>query len=157
MANPVILVLMCFAFSLIPAAVVAVVLFLRFEMVRGDVRAVTDVAKRTSNDLVYAEEELHTVSNRVGEVVADTASVKASMRGYEESFTRLSNKIASRESADRRKEAKHAGEVQPDDVLPDGAVIPVGNHERFNALRALDAQNKNEQQQPAKRQFGRLN
>jgi uncharacterized protein YfcZ (UPF0381/DUF406 family) len=159
MVNQAILLTICFVVSLIPSAVVAVVLFLRQEAHRGDNAEALTVSRRLTSEMTQVDEALLSLENKLSDAKSEIIEIKQRVRSYEESLTRLSNKWAARVSAERRaenvalrdnedKETRRGADNEllppstPDGgIMPDTIMYPVKQYHP---------------PEPPKRQFGKL-
>jgi len=102
--------------SIIPSLIVAVVLFLRQEAMRQDIKtAVHQVALIERDHKTLIDQTADTLT-KTAVNAADIAGVKLRMAAIEESFIALSNKWNSRLRIENREKRKEAKDDLPDPV-----------------------------------------
>jgi uncharacterized protein YoxC len=102
--------------SIIPALVVAVVLYLRQETVQGDVERMkikVDTMYRDTNNLLS---EYQSLTNKIIENQSETHGLKLRIENVDESFTSLSNKWSSRERTERKERKQEKIDVEETEI-----------------------------------------
>jgi len=127
--------------AIIPALIVAVVLFLRQEAMREDVREVRALTGNNSSTENATRLRLDSVECAAHEASVSAHDLSLKMASVEESFIALSNKWNSRErefrNAARREEKERAAaeeQAVPDAAVPEEELLAGDNRAFFNQI-----------------------
>lgn len=142
--------------AIIPALIVAVVIFLRQEAQRGDVKECERKLLHFISDISSKINLVKELENKV--VVADSESqgIRLRMTNFEESFTALSNKWNSRERAERQAEKKATKRKEEDEEDLDGFQEIPGTKQQTLPFFPLQQQQPNQAPPAKKRDFGMM-
>lgn len=116
----VLLIVLLAVLSIIPALIVAVILWLRNEAIRGDVLTCTLRTETSSREVNHLLSEYQSLKMAIQDAEISSHSVKQKMISIEESFVNLNNKWVSRERAEKatikREEKDKAREIEVDEI-----------------------------------------
>lgn len=116
----VLLIVLLAVLSIIPALIVAVILWLRNEAIRGDILTCTLRTETSSREVNHLLSEYQSLKMAIQDAEISSHSVKQKMVSIEESFVNLNNKWVSRERAEKatmkREEKEKAREIEVDEI-----------------------------------------
>lgn len=110
--------------SIIPSLIVAVVLFLRQEAMRADIKTAVHQTSMIERDYKSLVEQTADTMSKTAVNGADIAGIKLRIAAVEESFIALSNKWNSRLRMEQKAEKRKEGPAAEEDPIPVYEEIP---------------------------------
>lgn len=140
--------------SIIPALIVAVVLFLRQETVRGDVNSAAQKVSLVFSEYQQITSQFKSVLDKIALVETSLHALSQRANSIDESFVALSNKWNSRERAERLAEKRRRKEEEdiPENEQPDQFNEIPGTKQQL--LFPIDQSQNQTARQQRKRKFG---